>query len=186
MTDPKEARRRATLDFGSIESIKQQGRDARRANFIDDLIQDVRYGLRMLRKNPGFTAAAAITLALGIGANSAIFTIVNAVILRPLPYKDSSRIVHISGHTAMYPTFSLGLSRISLRQIRSQVSSLEQTAAYIDTEKTLTGKGEPTILSTASVTDGFFEELGATSQLGRLFTEEDSKPGLNHVVVISD
>jgi len=183
---PKEARRRATLDFGGLESIKQQSRDARRANFIDDLIRDVRYGFRMLRKNPGFTAAAAITLALGIGANTAIFSIVNAVILRPLPYKDSSRIVHISAHTAMYPTFSLGLSWISLRQIRSQVLSLEQTAAYIDTEKTLTGKGEPTILSTASVTDDFFEELGATSQLGRLFTEEDSKPGLNHVVVISD
>jgi len=183
---PEEAGRRAALDFGGLESIKQEARESRRGNFIDDLIQDVRYGIRMLRKNLGFTAAAAITLALGIGANTAIFSIVNAVILRPLPYKDSSRIVHISTHTAMYPTFSLGLSWLNLLQIRSQVSSLEQTAAYIDTEKTLTGKGEPTILSAASVTDGFFEELGATSQLGRLFTEEDSKPGQNHVVVISD
>jgi predicted permease len=183
---PAEARRRAQFDFGGLEAIKQETREARRGNLLETLFMDLSYAFRMLRKNPGFTIAAAITLALGIGANTAIFSIVNTVILRPLPYKDSSRIVHISTHTTMFPTFSLGLSWLNLQQIRSQVSSLEETAAYSDTEKTLTGNGEPTVLAVASVTNGFFEELGATSQLGRLFTEGDAKEGQNHVVVISD
>jgi predicted permease len=183
---PGEARRRAQLDFGGLESIKQQTRESRRGNLVETLFLDLRYAFRMLRKGPGFTIAAVITLALGIGANTAIFSIVNTVILRPLPYKDSSRILHISTHTSMFPTFSLGLSWLNLQQLRSQVSSLEETAAYSDTEKTLTGSGEPTVLAIAAVTDGFFEEFGATSQLGRLFTKDDARPGQNRVVVISD
>jgi predicted permease len=183
---PEEARRRARLAFGGFESVKEQSREARRASFLDTLIQDIRYGLRILRKNPGFTLAAAVTLALGIGANTAIFSIVNAVILRPLPYKDSSRIFHIATHTAMFPTFSLGLSWLNFQQLRAQASSLEQTAAYSDMDKTLTGSGEPTVLSSAGVTDGFFEELGVTAQFGRFFAQDEFKPGQNHVVVISD
>jgi predicted permease len=183
---PAEARRRAHLDFGGLEPVKQQTRESRRGNFFETLFQDLRYATRLLRKNPGFTIAAAITLALGIGANTAIFSIVNAVILRPLPYKDSARIVQISAHTAMFPTFSLGISWLNLDQIRAQASSLEQTSAYSETDKTLTGSGEPMLLSVASVTDGFFEELGVTSQIGRLLIPDDTKAGQNLVVVISD
>ena len=183
---PEEARRRANLQFGALESVKQQSREARRASFIDTLIQDVRYALRLFGNNPGFTFAAALTLALGIGANTAIFSIVNAVILRPLPYKDSSRMVEITTHTSMFPSFNLGLSWLNLDQIRAQASALEQTAAYAQTEKTLTGNGAPTVLSVASVTDGFFEELGATAQLGRFFTEDEMRPGQHAVLVLSD
>jgi predicted permease len=183
---PAEARRRAHLDFGGLEPIKQQTRESRRGNFFETVFQDLRYATRLLRKNPGFTIAAAVTLALGIGANTAIFSIVNAVILRPLPYKDSARIVQISAHTAMFPTFSLGISWLNLDQIRAQASSLEQTSAYSETDKALTGSGEPTLLSVASVTDGFFEELGVTSQIGRLLIPDDAKAGQNFVVVISD
>ena len=183
---PEEARRRARLSFGGVETVKEEAREIRRASVLDGVIQDVRYAVRMLRKSPGFTLAAAATLALGIGANTAIFSIVNAVILRPLPYKDSSRIVHISSHTAMFPAFSLGLSWLNLDKIRSQVTALEQTVAYAETQKTLTGKGEPTVLSVASITDGFFEELGASVQLGRLFTEDEAKPGPHPVIIISD
>lgn len=183
---PEEARRRAHLDFGGLESIKQQTRESRRGNLLETLFQDLRYAARMLRKNPGFTLAAAFTLALGIGANTAIFSIVNDVVLRPLPYKNSSRMVEISAHSAMYPAFSLGISWINLRQIRTQVSALEESAAYIQPEKTLTGTGEPSVLSVASVTDRFFEELGVKPQMGRLLSDSDAKPGQNGVAVISD
>jgi predicted permease len=183
---PEEARRRANLNFGALESVKEQSREVRRASFVETLAQDIRYGVRILRKNPGFTLAAALTLALGIGANTAIFSIVNAVILRPLPYKDSSRIVKVVTHTTMFPTFNLGLSWVSLEKIRSQVPAVEQSAGYITGEKTLTGNGEPTILNTVAVTDGFFDELGATAQFGRLFAQGEFQTGHDHEIVLSN
>jgi predicted permease len=183
---PEEARRRAQLEFGGLERVKEEVRQSHRGNFIETLAHDIRYASRMLRKNPGFTLAAAVTLALGIGANTAIFSIVNATILRPLPYKDSQRIVSIFTHTALFPTFSLGLPWPDFQQIRSQASSLEQTTAYSQAAKTLTEKGDPAVLNVGEVSDGFFEELGASAQLGRLLDEQDQRPGQQQVVVIND
>ena len=183
---PKEARRRAHLDFGGLESIKQQTRESRRVHQLETFLQDVRYSVRMLRKNPGFTTAAAITLALGIGANTAIFSIVNAALLRPLPFKDSSRILSVSTRSAMFPTFSLGNSWPAFQQIRSQAASLEESAVYSQSDKTLTGQGAPAQLSVTIISDGFFEELGSTAEQGRLLTLADQKPGQNFVAVLSD
>src|SRR5690348_3768036 len=183
---PEEARRRAHLDFGGLESIKQQSRESRRGILFETFLQDLRYAARMLRKNPGFTIAATITLALGIGANTAIFSIVNAVILRPLPFKDSARILKVSTKSAMFPTFSLGNSWPAFQQIRSQASSLEESAVYTQSDKTLTGQGAPVQLNVTGVSDGFFEELGTAAEQGRLLNLSDQKPGQNLVAVLSD
>lgn len=183
---PQEARYDAQRRFGNSTLLKEDTRAVDIVRWLETTGQNVRYAGRMLRRSPGFTLVAILTLALGIGANTAIFSIVNTVVFRPLPYKDSSRIFHLSTHTAMFPTFNLGLSWLNLQQVRSQASALEQAAAYTDTEKTLTGGEKPAVLTMASVTDGFFEELGATAQLGRLFTEEETQPGQHQVVVLSD
>ena len=183
---PEEARRRAHLEFGGLEPIKEASREARRSHWLDTIRQDVIFALRLLHKNPGFTLAAVVTLALGIGANTAIFSIVNAAVLRPLPFKDSSRILRINTKTAMFPTFNLGDSWPAFQQIRSQASSLEESAVYSQSEKTMTGQGHPEVLDVTNVSDGFFEELGVTAQLGRLFTIADQKAGQNSVLVLSD
>ncbi|HYL64672.1 MAG TPA: ABC transporter permease [Candidatus Methylomirabilis sp.] len=182
----KEARRRANLSFGGVESIKEQAREIRRANWLDTFRQDVLFAARLLRKNPSFTLAAVITLALGIGANTAIFSIVNASLLRPLPFKDSARILSVTTITAMFPTFNLGNSWPAFQLMRSQAPSLEESAIYTESEMNMSGQGTPEQLSVSNVSDGFFEELGATAQHGRLLTAGDQKPGQNQVAVLSD
>jgi putative ABC transport system permease protein len=181
-----EARRHALMKLGGVEQTKEIYRERRGLPLLETLFQDLRFAVRMLRKNPGFTVVAALTLALGIGANTAIFSIVNAVVLRPLPYKDSSRIVTFHTKTAMFPAFTLPLTWPAFQEVRGQAALLEEAAAYWETDKTLTGRDQPEVIGVTGVSSGFFEELGGRAEQGRLLSEQDHQAGQERVAVISD
>jgi putative ABC transport system permease protein len=152
------------------------------------LWQDVRYGWRMLAKNPGFSAIAILTLALGIGANTAIFSVVNTVLLRPLPFQEPDRLVQI-WHTPPQasfpgiPTFSVSPANFLDWRSRSQI--FEGMSAYGFGSYTLTGTGHPEAVRTVAVTSGFFSILRAQPMLGRAFLEEEDASGRDHEVVLS-
>ncbi|HKD82960.1 MAG TPA: ABC transporter permease [Candidatus Angelobacter sp.] len=149
------------------------------------LFQDIRFGLRMLRKSPGFTVIALITLALGIGANTAIFSIVNAVLIKPLPYPDPDRLVFMtSAFSNNGNTRNFATSYADFLDWRATAKSFSGMASYHDDSATLTGTGEPLHISGTTVAGDFFSILGTQPILGRGFTREDEKPG-TRVVVLS-
>ncbi|HEV2960803.1 MAG TPA: ABC transporter permease, partial [Candidatus Angelobacter sp.] len=150
------------------------------------LFQDIRYGARMLRKNPGFALAAIITLMLGIGGNAAIFTITSALLLRPLPYHDPQQLVllgtHRQGDTDRVGPFSL--NRYDL--LRERQSSFSSVAVFASDSLNLTGRGEPQQVPVARVSPNFFTVLGIKPQLGRTFADGEGQPSGKQVVMISD
>jgi len=155
---------------------------------MDTLFQDIRFGLRMLLKAPGFTAVAVIVLALGIGANTAIFSVVNAVLLRPLPYPQPDRLVQV-WHTPPQSSFP-GMTRFSVSPANyidwaNQNHSFEQMAIYGFSGFNLTGKGEPESILATRVSSNFFSVLRTQPMAGRVFTSEEDSSGHGKVVVIS-
>src|SRR6266545_4190631 len=148
-------------------------------------IQDLCFGVRMLVKQPGFTLIAVLTLALGIGANTAIFSVVNAVLLRPLNYKDSERLVVIN-HYNPKTDHKLSVSAIGYTHYRQASQSFEQMGAATSGSVNLTAAGDPERLQWFRVTHTFLPTLGATAARGRVFTAEEDQPGRNRVVVLSD
>ena len=151
---------------------------------METLLQDIRYGIRMLAKNPGFTAIAVLTLALGIGANTAIFSVVNAELLRPLPFRDPGQLVRVASANARIHTVSGAVSYPDFADWRSQNHVFQDMAAYTDSSFALTGIEQPAHLQAATVTAGMFNLLGASPELGRGLQPEDDEPH-HHVVVLS-
>jgi putative ABC transport system permease protein len=147
--------------------------------------QDIRYGMRMLFKNPGFTLTAILTLALGIGANTAIFSIVNSVLLRPLPYNEPERLVAVYESDTRKPEVKGAYSYPNFFDLRSQNSSFDSVSMYYMNSTTLTGIETPLNLSMVIASADLFSVLRATPQMGRTFSAEEEKPGSN-VVVISN
>src|SRR5438477_12191914 len=148
--------------------------------------QDLRYGTRMLRKNPGFAFAAIITLMLGIGGNAAIFTITSALLLRPLPYHEPKQLVLLGAHRQgdndrLGP---ISLNRYDL--LRAHQRSFSAVAVFANDSLNLTGRGEPQQLPIARVSPNFFTVLGITPQLGRVFAGDEGQPSGKPVVMISD
>src|SRR5262249_8014637 len=160
-------------------------RDARGVRWIEDLWQDLRYGARMLMKNPGFTLIAVITLALGIGANTAIFSVVDGVLLRPLPYKDPQRLA--MGFAPQRLEQELLISSGGVTVLRDQNEVFEQVAAFLPMldSSSITGDGDPEFLGGVKVSANLFTLLGVGARYGRTFLHEEEKPGSDRVVVIS-
>jgi len=181
-----EARAVALREFGPIDQIKEKCRDTRRVNWIQNLAQDVRYGVRMLRQSPALTATALVTLALGIGASTAIFSIVDAVLLRSLPYPDPDQIVLVFHVPVNRPDALQGISFRDFTECRAQNDVFSQMAGNTFHDLTLTGAGEPAIVNTADVTPEIFPLLNARPLLGRTLLPEDGKPGAAAVVVLSE
>ncbi|HEY9284271.1 MAG TPA: ABC transporter permease [Pyrinomonadaceae bacterium] len=179
------ARQAALLEVEGVEQVKEQVREVRAGAMLETIVQDLRYAVRVLAKNPGFAAVAVLTLALGIGANSAIFSVVNAVLLRPLPYPDSERLVLIN-HNYRKLDMKAAVSAPGYAYYREHARSFSAVAAVAGWNVNLTGDGEPERLQGMTVTPNLFPLLGAAAAHGRVLLEEEGQPGRNRVVVLSD
>ena len=179
----KEAERAARIELGGIEQVKEQVREKQTGNWLYSVMSDCRYGLRQLRKNPGATAVMIFTLALAIGAATAIFSVVYGVLLRPLPYPDSNRIM------AVFEVTSKGRpSRVAdpnFDDFRDQSRSFQAIAKYGDNVASVSGAAEPTRTTVASVSPDFLKVFGVQPILGRDFSASDAKKGAGPTVLAS-
>jgi putative ABC transport system permease protein len=182
---PEEARYAARRRFGNEIVLREESRDMWGWNWLEYFVQDIRFGLRMLARNPGFTAVAVITLALGIGANTAIFSVVNAVLLKPLPYADPDRLAAIWVTEPSAPGELFPDTGPDFRDWQAMNRSFEGISAITIAGATLTGSGEPLQLRGLSVSPNTFQLLGAQPQLGRSFSPDEGPSGHNHVVILS-
>jgi predicted permease len=181
----EEAHRMARIELGGVDQVKEQVRDVRIGAMIEQVWQDGRYAMRIMRKNAGFTAIAVTTLALGIGANTAIFSLVDGILLRPLPYQQPDRLVKLMQSQRQIGLDPWNLSQASFANFRDNSHSLEAVAAYANNGVNLTGDGDPERIQVTNVTADFFTVLGLPPVLGRTFRSEEDTPGRNGICVIS-
>ncbi len=180
----EEARRKARREFGGIELSKENCRDTRRVNFTETLLQDIRFGLRMLRKSPGFTAIAVLTLGLGIGANTVMFSVVEGVLLAPLHYSYPDRLVMVWENNPRFPR--VWVSYPNFRDWQRGVRSFQQIAAGMDVGVDLTAPGAPEHLNGKEISSRFFSTLGTVLTLGREFLPDEDRQGGAPVAIISN
>jgi predicted permease len=182
----EEAARKARREFGNVSLIQERSREAWQWPRLESIWADVRFALHQLRKSPGFATTAILTLALGVGATTAIFSVVKAVLLAPLPYKDAGRIVAVwtanaargdHGHPSTAADFAIWKQRGGV---------FEDLAPSYDDEHTLTGQGAPQLLIGYAVAANYLRILGVEPQLGRLYTDQEDSPNGPHVALLSD
>jgi putative ABC transport system permease protein len=176
----------ARRQFGNVTLLKEDHREMRGIRFIEALVQDLKYGLRMLRKNPGFTFVAVLTLALGIGANTAIFSVVNAVLIRSLPFSEADRLVTIWETHPDIP--QVGPAFPDFEDWRAQSQSFQEMEVYSFRRygnALLTGHAEPVQVHGALTSARFFAMLSARPIIGRVFLPEEEKRGADQVVILS-
>ncbi|MFW6080165.1 MAG: ABC transporter permease, partial [Gemmatimonadota bacterium] len=180
--EPREARRRALVAFGGVEQAKEGARAARGVPWLENVARDLRIAVRGLRGSPAFVAVVVLTLAVGIGANTAVFSIVDGVLLRPLAFPDSERVVRL----LEYMDDGTGRGTISSPNFydwRAEATVFDAAALYDEYEPTLTGVDEPVRVSAASVSASYFDVLGVRPAVGRFFLPEEDEPGSNRVVL---
>lgn len=184
----EEAQRRARVEFGGLELAKEECRDARGVNFLETVLQDLRYGVRTLGRNPGFAAVAVLTLALGIGANTAVFTVVNGVLLRPMPFPEPERLVLVSLTPREGPfEWQPGVSDRDYLAFREQDQAFERITSFSSrATANLTGAGDPVQIPVAYVTTDFFPTLRVNPEIGRGFLAEEEQPGRDNVAILGN
>jgi predicted permease len=179
----EEARRQAMLQFGAVEGVKEDCREQRRGFWLETLWADVRYGLRMLRKDPGFTVVAILTLALGIGANTAIFSVVNGVLLNPLPFPRAEELVTLSESK---PNFATGsISYLNFRDWQRNNHTFSSMAISRPISFSLTGSGEAEQLRAELLSSDYFSLLGVKPSIGRMLAPGEDEVGAAPVALIS-
>jgi predicted permease len=183
---PEEAHYAAVRKFGNVTRVKEEAREVWSVAWPEQLLQDIRFGLRTLRKSPGFTIVAILTLALGIGANTAIFSVVNAVLLRPLPYANPGQLALLPEASPKQGITDAGMSYPSLLELRDYSHVFSGIAGLASHSLTLTGRGEPSEARTIVVTQDFFSVFDTKTQLGRTLLPGDGEQGAAPVVVLSD
>ena len=182
---PDEAAREARKRFGNLQNVREECREVRRANFGESVFQDIRFAFRVLQKNPGFTTVAVLTLALGIGANTAIFSVINGVLLRPLPYSDPDRLVTVCQSSVKRGFSQVVVTPATLRDWREQNSAFAELGGQIYESVNLTGVERPEHLHAAWTTPNYFSVFGVPPLMGRTFVADDKPPGGHRVAVLS-
>ncbi len=181
---PEEARRAALRTFGNFDSIRERAYEVRGGGLLETFLQDVRYAARMLVKRAGFTGVAALTLALGVGANTAIFSVVEAVLLRDLPYRHAARTVVLWENNRLGNRPHNTINPGNFLDWRDQAKSFDEMAGFVDQRYNLTGAGDPEEVPSQLATPNLFTLLGAEAALGRTFNAEDGKAGQDEGVAV--
>jgi predicted permease len=185
----QEAMRRARLAFGGHDQIKEDAREARGTSLLESCIQDIRYGLRGLCKNPSFFMTAALTLALGIGATTAVFSLVDTILLKPLPYPNTGRVAmlwNLAPAGSFFGADSLPWWSQEFQLLTEKSTVFRNLGAFKKDSFNLTGSANPELLDGIAVSAGFFPTMGTSPRLGRTFTMEEDRPGHEHVAVLSN
>ncbi len=183
---PQAARREALVAMGGIEQRKEECRDTRGVRLIQDLLQDVRYAARTLRRAPAFTFTAIATLMLGIGTTVAMFSVVNGVLLRPLPFPQPDRLFLVALSPKSFFMATPGMADVTYLQFRERDRTFQHLAVFTSFKGNLTGAGDPVVLKMADVTTEFFDTLGVGPSLGRTFLPADGEEGRERTIVLSD
>src|SRR6267142_5402762 len=182
---PEQARHEAQKRFGNTTLLKEDTREMDIVGWLDEAARDFRHALRMLLRNPGFTVVAVLTLALGIGANTAIFSVINSVLLRPLPYHDPGSLVMVWETNSQHPNPHNTVSPPNFLDWQSRSTVFSSMAYIVDVRGNLTGNGDPEEIVVQAVSSNFFSLLGVPPLLGPGFTPENGQPGHDNVVILS-